>query len=187
MTIRLGALYDEREETFAALIGEKDPRAKMREAEQRKEERAKWTQTLDFLPGDKLTGTLSQLQGKRTNELVLEDVKLKGGQIAFATHQFAQVYQNNVLQPLDTNNVVRSKFQGEITRDTIKCGLGGCSPSREELSSNHSISIFRTAFVKGRSRDNNSHWPSARVRISPRVCSSFHWIDLARPGTGIRK
>jgi len=68
----LGALYDEREETFAALIGEKDPRAKMREAEQRKEERAKWTQTLDFLPGDKLTGTLSQLQGKRTNELVLE-------------------------------------------------------------------------------------------------------------------
>jgi hypothetical protein len=92
----LGALYDEREETFAALIGEKDPRAKMREAEQRKEERAKWTQTLDFLPGDKLTGTLSQLQGKRTNELVLEDVKLKGGQISFATHQFAQVYQNNV-------------------------------------------------------------------------------------------
>jgi hypothetical protein len=50
----LNALHDEREEMFASLFGEKDPGAKIREAEQEKEERARWRQTLDFLPGDKL-------------------------------------------------------------------------------------------------------------------------------------
>ena len=45
---------DEREEMFATLFGEKDPMAKIREAEQEKEERARWRQTLDFLPGAKL-------------------------------------------------------------------------------------------------------------------------------------
>jgi len=50
----LNALDDEREEMFATLFGEKDPMAKIREAEQEKEERARWRQTLDFLPGAKL-------------------------------------------------------------------------------------------------------------------------------------
>jgi len=50
----LSALDDEREEMFATLFGEKDPMAKIREAEQEKEERARWRQTLDFLPGAKL-------------------------------------------------------------------------------------------------------------------------------------
>ena len=50
----LSALDDEREEMFATLFGEKDPMAKIREAEQEKEERARWRQTLDFLPDAKL-------------------------------------------------------------------------------------------------------------------------------------
>jgi hypothetical protein len=50
----LNALHDEREEMFAKIFGGKDPEAKIREAEQEKEERAQWRQTLDFLPGDKL-------------------------------------------------------------------------------------------------------------------------------------
>jgi hypothetical protein len=50
----LGALHDDREEMFATLFGEKNPGAKIREAEQEKEERAELRQTLDFLSNDKL-------------------------------------------------------------------------------------------------------------------------------------
>ena len=70
--------------------------------------------------GDKLTGTLSQLQGGRTNDVALEDVKLKGAQLSFATHQAARLYEKGVLQPADKSPVTESKFQGAISGDTIK-------------------------------------------------------------------
>ena len=73
--------------------------------------------------GDKLTGTISHTNGGKTEELTIEEGKLKGDEISFATHNFAMVYQQNVLQPRDTNNlnsVVLTKYQGKINGDVIK-------------------------------------------------------------------
>jgi hypothetical protein len=70
--------------------------------------------------GGKLTGTLSRNAGSRIEQLPLEEAKLKGSEISFATHAYALHYENNVLQPIDTNKVTLSKFQGQISGDTIK-------------------------------------------------------------------
>jgi hypothetical protein len=72
------------------------------------------------LTGGKLTGTLSRNAGSKVEQLPLEDAKLKGSEISFATHVYALVYENNVLQPTDTNKVTHSKFQGQISGDTIQ-------------------------------------------------------------------
>lgn len=69
---------------------------------------------------EKLTGTLSQLQGGRTNDVALEDVTLKGAQISFTTRQTARFYEKGVLQAADKSPVTESKFQGAIGGDTIK-------------------------------------------------------------------
>jgi len=69
--------------------------------------------------GRKLTGTLSRQAGSKIEQLPLEDAKLTGSEISFATHVFALSYQNNVLQPTDTNKVTYWKFKGQITGDTM--------------------------------------------------------------------
>ena len=68
----------------------------------------------------KLAGAISHGAGGKSEELTIEDGKLKGDQVAFTTHQFARFYQNSVLQPPDTNRMTHSKFQGQISGDTIK-------------------------------------------------------------------
>ena len=69
---------------------------------------------------DKLSGTLSVVTGGKTNDLVLDGPKLTGDEISFTVHQFSQVYDHNVLQPPDTNQMTHSKFQGKISGDRIK-------------------------------------------------------------------
>jgi len=79
------------------------------------------SQTLKLkLEGSKLTGTLSRQAGSKVEQLPLEDTKLKGNDISFATHNYAVSYVNNVLQPTDTNKWSHSKYQGTIRGDTIK-------------------------------------------------------------------
>ena len=79
------------------------------------------SQTLKLkLEGGKLTGTLSRQAGSKIEQLPLEDAKLKGSDISFATHNYAVSYVNNVLQPTDTNKWSHSKYQGTISGDTIK-------------------------------------------------------------------
>ena len=70
--------------------------------------------------GGKLTGTLSRQAGSKVEQLPLQDAKLKGTDISFATHNYAVSYENNVLQPTDTNKWSHSKYQGTISGDTIK-------------------------------------------------------------------
>ncbi|MGD0538235.1 MAG: hypothetical protein ABSC03_11385 [Verrucomicrobiota bacterium] len=70
--------------------------------------------------GDKLTGTLSQLERGKTNEVALEDAKLTGTQVSFTTHQTMRFYLNGVAQPADHDLVTESKFLGTISDDTIK-------------------------------------------------------------------
>jgi hypothetical protein len=78
-------------------------------------------QTLKLkLEGGRLTGTLNRQAGHKVEQLPLEDVKLKGSDLSFATHNYAVVYVHNVLQPTDTNKWSHSKFQGTISGDTIK-------------------------------------------------------------------
>jgi hypothetical protein len=78
-------------------------------------------QTLKLkLEGGKLTGTLSRQAGSNVEQLPLQDAKLKGSVISFATHNYAVSYVNNVLQPTDTNKWSHSKYQGTIRGDTIK-------------------------------------------------------------------
>jgi hypothetical protein len=72
------------------------------------------------MEGDKLSGTLSRNAGTKVEQLPLEDAQLKGGEIAFAVHVYALVYEHNVLQPTDTNKVTLSKYQGQISGDAIK-------------------------------------------------------------------
>jgi hypothetical protein len=72
------------------------------------------------LAGDKLTGTMSRQAGYKVEQTPIQDGKLKGDEISFATHVFALSYVNNVLQPPDTNKMMHSKFQGKISGDTIK-------------------------------------------------------------------
>jgi len=72
------------------------------------------------LERDRLSGTLSRVAGGKIEQLPIEDAKLKGSEISFATRHYALVYENNVLQPTDTNKVTHSKFQGQISGDTIK-------------------------------------------------------------------
>lgn len=75
--------------------------------------------TLKFA-GGKLTGTLSRHAGAKIEQLPLEDADIKGSEIAFAVHVYALVYENNVLQPTDTNKVTYSLYQGQISGDSIK-------------------------------------------------------------------
>lgn len=72
------------------------------------------------LEGGKLTGTLSRHASSKLELLPLEATQLKGNEIAFAVHVYAMVYENNVLQPTDTNKVTLSRYQGWISGDTIK-------------------------------------------------------------------
>ena len=72
------------------------------------------------LEGGKLTGTLSRNAGAKVEQLPLEDAQLKGSEISFAVHVYALHYENNVLQPTDTNKVTHSMYQGQISGDTIK-------------------------------------------------------------------
>lgn len=72
------------------------------------------------LEDGKLTGTLSRNAGSKVEQLPLEDAKLEGAQISFAIHVYALSYENNVLQPTDTNKVTQSKYQGQIGGDSIK-------------------------------------------------------------------
>jgi hypothetical protein len=72
------------------------------------------------LQGDKLTGTMSRQAGYKVEELTLENGKLKGDEISFATRHFALVYVKNVLQPTDTNQVTLSTYRGKISGDSIK-------------------------------------------------------------------
>jgi len=72
------------------------------------------------LQGDKLTGTMSRQAGYKIEELALENGKLKGDEISFATRHFATVYVKNVLQPTDTNQVTLSTYRGKISGDAIK-------------------------------------------------------------------
>ena len=79
------------------------------------------SQTLKLkLQGGKLTGTLSRQAGSKVEQLPLQDAKLNGSHISFATHNYAVSYVNNVLQPTDTNKWSHSKYQGTISGDTIK-------------------------------------------------------------------
>lgn len=74
------------------------------------------SQTLKLkLEGGKLAGTLSRQAGSKVEQLPLEDAKLNGSDISFATHNYAVNYVNNVLQPTDTNKWSHSKYQGTIT------------------------------------------------------------------------
>jgi hypothetical protein len=72
------------------------------------------------LEGDKLTGTLSQLDRRQTNEVAIEDAKLTGAQVSFTTRQTMLFYLNGVAQPSDQDLVTVSKFQGTISDETIK-------------------------------------------------------------------
>ena len=77
-------------------------------------------QTLKLkVEGGKLTGTLSRQAGYQLEQLPLEDAKLKGTEITFATHSYAVSYIKNVLQPTDTNKWSHSKFHGTISGSTI--------------------------------------------------------------------
>ena len=69
------------------------------------------SQTLKLkLEGGKLTGTLSRQAGSKVEQLPLQDAKLNGSDISFATHNYAVSYENNVLQPTDTNKWSHSKY-----------------------------------------------------------------------------
>jgi hypothetical protein len=72
------------------------------------------------LEGNKLTGTMSRQAGSKLEQLALEDGKLKGDEVSFATRHFATVYIKNVLQPTDTNQVTLSTYRGKISGDIIK-------------------------------------------------------------------
>jgi hypothetical protein len=72
------------------------------------------------LEGGTLTGTLSRHAGSKIELLPLEDARLKGSEIAFDVHVYAMVYENNVLQPTDTNKVTHSMYRGQISGDSIK-------------------------------------------------------------------
>ena len=72
------------------------------------------------LKGDKLSGTISRAAGRKIEKLPLEDAKLKGNEISFATTAFALTYIDKVLQPTDTNKVTHAIFQGTISGDIIK-------------------------------------------------------------------
>jgi hypothetical protein len=72
------------------------------------------------LADGKLTGTLSRNAGAKVEQLPLEDAQLKGSELSFTVRVYALEYENNVLQPTDTNKVTRSTFQGRISGDTIK-------------------------------------------------------------------
>lgn len=79
------------------------------------------SQTLKLkVEGGKLAGTLSRQAGSKVEQLPLQDAKLNGSDISFATHNYAVSYENNVLQPTDTNKWSHSKYQGTISGDTIK-------------------------------------------------------------------
>jgi len=75
-------------------------------------------QTADGKQGLLIKGLIDA--GGKIEQLPIEDAKLKGSEISFATRHYALVYENNVLQPTDTNKVTHSKFQGQISGDTIK-------------------------------------------------------------------
>jgi hypothetical protein len=78
-------------------------------------------QTLKLkLENGKLTGTLSRPAGSKVEQLPLEGATLSGTEISFAVHTYTLHYENNVLQPTDTNKVTRSTFKGKIHGDTIK-------------------------------------------------------------------
>jgi hypothetical protein len=85
--------------------------------------------------GGKLTGTLSRQAGSKVEQLPLEDAKLKGSGLSFATHNFAMYYVSNVLQPTDTNKWSHSKFQGTISGDTIK----GKVEQQSYMGNNHTL------------------------------------------------
>jgi hypothetical protein len=72
------------------------------------------------LEGDKLSGTITRNTGTKIEELTIEDGKLNGSEVTFATHFFSQVYKGGVLQPADTNFMSHWKFQGTISGDSIK-------------------------------------------------------------------
>jgi len=72
------------------------------------------------LDGDKLTGSLTRNTGTKIEELPIQDGKLTGSEISFATHFFSQTFKNGVLQPADTNYMSHWKFQGTISDDSIK-------------------------------------------------------------------
>jgi hypothetical protein len=72
------------------------------------------------LEGGQLTGTLSRQAGYKVEQLPLEDAKLNGSDLSFATRNYAVSYVNNVLQPTDTNKWSHSTYQGTISGDTIK-------------------------------------------------------------------
>ena len=64
--------------------------------------------------GGRLTGTISHTNGGKTEDLTIEEGKVNGDEISFTTHNFAMVYQQNVLQPRDANNlnsVVLTQYQ----------------------------------------------------------------------------
>ena len=85
--------------------------------------------------GGKLTGTLSRQAGSKVEQLPLEDSKLKGSDVSFATHNYAVSYVHNVLQPTDTNKWSHSKFQGTISGDTIK----GKVERQSYMGNNHTL------------------------------------------------
>ena len=94
------------------------------------------SQTLKLkLESGKLTGTLSRQAGNKVEQLPLQDTKLKGTDLSFATHNFAMYYVSNVLQPTDTNKWSHSKFQGTISGDTIK----GKVERESYLGNNHTL------------------------------------------------
>jgi hypothetical protein len=72
------------------------------------------------LEGDKLSGTITRNTGTKIEELTIEDGKLNGSEVTFATHFFSQVYKGGVLQPADTNFMSHWNFQGTISGDSIK-------------------------------------------------------------------
>jgi hypothetical protein len=78
-------------------------------------------QTLSLkLEGGKLTGTLSRQAGAKLEQVPFDDAQLKGSEISFSLHVYALHYENNVLQPTDTNMVTYSTYQGQISGDTMK-------------------------------------------------------------------
>ena len=78
-------------------------------------------QTLTLkLEGGKLTGTLSRQAGAKIEQVPFDDAQLKGSEISFSLHVYALHYENNVLQPTDTNMVTYSTYQGQISGDTMK-------------------------------------------------------------------
>ena len=87
------------------------------------------------LEGGQLTGTLSRQAGSKVEQLPLQDAKLNGTDISFATHNYAVSYVDNVLQPTDTNKWSHSKYQGTISGDTIK----GKIERQSYLGNNHTL------------------------------------------------